>query len=525
LRWKTRDGTVEFVEEAEDGEAHTDPPVGIPERLASTPASPAAVEQDAVEDETNPDKASEEPAERPGDELASVLVVVEQDAPSGDAEGQLRAGVVAFWHGQNEYGFIRPDEPGEQDVRVSVEALEGYAEPLPHLAKGERVLYEAAPSEMRSDGGTHRQEDRQRAIRVLPAQGRQRGVVSEYSFMHGHGTITADDGTRYFLHRSHVLGDDYQAVDRRDQVFFTVDESDTRSSGDPAATAVKLGDPRPALYRFAQFPYLGQWLGPLAKKAAQEEWRYHHEHAAERTPYPILRHYIEATFERLLEEQRLGHPTILEGTAPSRGSYAIFDTGLVDGMRRPIYALFDEHRASDDPRGWWWRAFVTEDEGPMREVAELPSPADYLEDPSALAITPDEVATMRVDTKHILGDHLDRFPAHLRSDPDLARQVFEGELRELPDRIRRNYRLAVAQYYRGSIHLLLPLHLSGASRRASLALVVERTTAGVRRASTVLGNDHAYQQARVIARPETDWLAHAWIEPDEASPTKPSEGT
>jgi cold shock CspA family protein len=477
---------VEFFEEPEDGDAQADPPVGIPE-------PPTAA------------------------------LVVEQDAPPGDTEGLLHAGMVTFWHMQNQYGFIRPDESGAQDVFVSVGALEGFAEPAPHLAKRERVLYQAARSDVRAEEGTHQHEGRQRATRVLPAQSRRRGVVSEYSFIHGHGSITADDGTRYFLHHSHILGDDYQAAGRGDQVFFTVDESDTPPNRDQVATAVKLGDPRPALYRFAQFPAPAQWLRALAEKAAREEWDYQDEHAAERTPYPILRHYIEATFERLLEEQRLGHPTILEGTAPDGRSYAIFDTGLVDDTRRAIYALFGEHLVPGDPRGWWWRGFVTEEEGPMREVAELPSPADYLEDPSALAIAPGEVASMRVDTKHILGDHLDRFPAHLRSDPELARRVFEGELAELPDRIRRNYRLAVAQYYRGSIHLLLPLHLSGASRRADLALVVERTPAGVRRASTVLGNDHAYQQARVIARPEADWLAHASLKPDDASPAKPCQ--
>jgi cold shock CspA family protein len=478
-----------------------------------------------VQGEVAPEEPAEDGEQCPGEELASVPVVVERDAPPGESEGVLHGGVVTFWHMQNHYGFIRPDEPGEQDVFASVDALEGFAEPAPHLAKRERVLYEAVASEVRSESGSHRHEGRQRASRVLPAQSRQPGVVSEYSFIHGHGSITADDGTRYFLHQSHVLGDDYQAVGRGDQVFFTVEESDTAPNRDPVATAVKLGDPRPALYRFAQFPAPAQWLRALAQKAAQEEWDYHDEYAAEHTPYPILRHYIEATFERLLEEQRLGHATILQGTAPDGRGYAIFDTGLVDRMRRAIYALFGEHLVPGDPRGWWWRGFVTEEEGPMREVAELPSPADYLEDPSALAITPREVATMRVDTKHILGDHLDRLPAHLRSDRELARQVFEGELRELPDRIRRNYRLAVAQYYRGNINLLLPLHLSGASRRADLALVVERTPAGVRRASTVLGNDHAYQQSRVIARPEAEWLAHAWLKPEDASAASAREAS
>lgn len=482
LRWRTHDGTVEFFEDAEGSQA---------------------------------------PA---GDPVAEIPVIEREVAP-GDADGPLRAGTVEFWHMQNQYGFIRPDDPGEPPVWVDAKALEGFAEALPHLAKGERVLYDAVPSELRPRDASEQQEDRQQAIRVLPEQRRRRGVVSEYSFMHGYGSVDGDDGTRCFLHRTNVLGGNYKGIIQGDQVFFTVDENDARSGPDPVAKAVKVGDPRPALYRFAQFPNEpGQWLAALRGKAAQEDWDYHHEYATDRTPYPILRHYLATTFERLLEEQRMGRPMILDGTTPSGRAYAIFHTGLVDALSAPIYALFHEHFVSGDPRRWWLRGFVTEDEGPMREVAELPSPASYLEEPSALTITPGEIADMRVDMKHILGDNLNRFPGHLRSDPELARQVFEGELRELPDRIRRNYRLPVAQYYRGSVHLLLPLHLSGASRRADLALVVERTAAGVRRASTVFGNDHAYQQSRLIARPEADWLGHAWLDPDDAASAKASTG-
>src|SRR5665213_1470164 len=510
LRWRTHDGTVEFFEDEEGNQAPAGGPmVDIPERAPAAPATPAAVAREAVEDTAKPEAV----AERAGDAAAPASVVIERETPSGGVDGPLRAGTVTFWQMHNEYGFIRPDEPGEPDVWASVRALEGFAESLPHLAKGERVLYEAAPGESRFDGASSERRARQRAIRVLPAQSRQRGAVGEYSFMLGHGSIVADDGTRCFLHRSEVLEGDYPSLEPGDQVFFTLGECDTRSGPDPVARAVKLGNPRPALHRFAQFPHdSSHWLTPLAKKAAPEEWGYHHEYAAERAPYAILRRYLEATFERLLAERRLGAPTILEGATASGRTYAIFDTGLVDELGRPIYALFDEHHASDDPRKWWWRGFLTDDEGPMRDIAELPSPADYLSDPLLLTITPAEVASMRVDTKHILVDHLDRFPERLRSDPELARQVFEGALRELPDRIRRNYRLAVAQYYRGSIHLLLPLDLGGASPGADLALVVERTDSGARRASTVLGADHAYRQARVIARPEVDWLGQAWLE-------------
>jgi cold shock CspA family protein len=549
LRWRQHQGTVEFFEDGEAKRAHDAPVADIPERAA--PAIPAPAERDAVGDEavervevedgvagdggTADGETGQEglgdgsqPVVSAGGEEAREApapVVLEREVSAGDAGGSLRPGTVTFWQMHHEYGFVRPDEPGEPDVWVNVKVLEGFAESIPHLARGERVLYEAAPGEPRSRGVSSGRRERQRALRVRPVEERRRGVVEKYSFMLGHGSIAADDGTRCFLHRSDVLEGEYPSIEPGDEVFFTLDPRDTRSGLDPIAKIVKLGNPLPALHRFARFPRdTGQWVAQLAKKAAREDWAYRHEYATESGPFPILRRYLEATFERLREERRGGAPTVLEGATASGRPYAIFDTGLVENLGRPIYALFDEHRADGDPRRWRWRGFLTDDEGPMRDVAELPVPADYLGDPQLLTITPAEVVNMRVDTRHILVDHLDRFPEHLRSDPELARRVFEGALRELPERVRRNYRLAVAQYYRGSIHLLLPLHLGGASRGAELALVVERTDSGARRASTVLGPDHAYRQARVIARPEADWLGQAWLGSPGTPPTKPPTG-
>ncbi|HEY3865569.1 MAG TPA: hypothetical protein VGL54_05735, partial [Solirubrobacteraceae bacterium] len=75
-------------------------------------------------------------------------VVLEREAPavgmepereaSVGVEGALRAGTVTFWQMHHEYGFVRPDEPGEPDVWVNVKVLEGFAESIPHLARGER---------------------------------------------------------------------------------------------------------------------------------------------------------------------------------------------------------------------------------------------------------------------------------------------------------------------------------------------------------------------------------------------------
>jgi len=69
---------------------------------------------------------------------------------------------------------------------------------------------------------------------------------------------------------------------------------------------------------------------------------------------------------------------------------------------------------------------------------------------------------------------------------------------------QRSYRMAVPQFYRGRIQLLLPLYLRD-SKRADLALTLERH-GGWYRAATVLYTDWAYRHARLLARPNSEWL-------------------
>ncbi len=78
-------------------------------------------------------------------------------------------------------------------------------------------------------------------------------------------------------------------------------------------------------------------------------------------------------------------------------------------------------------------------------------------------------------------------------------------------RVYRNYKAAVPQYYRdkggeGGVQLLLPICLENPAR-ADLALVVAKSEAGnAYRGSTVLTLDMGYNNARLLSRPDTDWL-------------------
>ena len=69
---------------------------------------------------------------------------------------------------------------------------------------------------------------------------------------------------------------------------------------------------------------------------------------------------------------------------------------------------------------------------------------------------------------------------------------------------QRSYRIAVPQFHYGKIQLLLPIYLRSPAK-PDLALTLERHGAWYR-AATVLYPDWAYRQARLLSRPNSEWL-------------------
>ncbi|RKG82006.1 DUF3825 domain-containing protein [Corallococcus sp. CA049B] len=80
----------------------------------------------------------------------------------------------------------------------------------------------------------------------------------------------------------------------------------------------------------------------------------------------------------------------------------------------------------------------------------------------------------------------------------------KGAVENAKERVARNYKAAVPQYHKGRVQLLLPLCMT-APGKADLAIVVERLD-GFYRAATCLTFDMAYSNARLLARPDQDWL-------------------
>ena len=72
-------------------------------------------------------------------------------------------------------------------------------------------------------------------------------------------------------------------------------------------------------------------------------------------------------------------------------------------------------------------------------------------------------------------------------------------------RIKRNYKTAIPHFYDGKIQFLLPLCFRANKAEALGALVVNKNE-NIYEAHTILSLDQAYNNARLLAKPDREWL-------------------
>ncbi len=203
----------------------------------------------------------------------------------------------------------------------------------------------------------------------------------------------------------------------------------------------------------------------------------------------------------------LPHPVAqVQGTATPNQQGVSWTAGIQSSQQH-IYAFFGEN-TNPAVAPWYFYGFHTVSDRifPWSSGEELPALAEYFEDAADLIY--DRRLDLQLDYEHILEDHLDdRFPEPLRGNPSLARNALIGTEAQIRDRVYRNYKTAVPQYWRGRVQLLLPLCLLQ-DGKADLALVVEKERDGRSyRGNTALTLDMAYSNARLLARPDPDWLS------------------
>ena len=208
----------------------------------------------------------------------------------------------------------------------------------------------------------------------------------------------------------------------------------------------------------------------------------------------ILKNYIEHTFSKVEEE----------GNIIKSDTYAIFNTGLYTTYYEPIFAYFSKNRI-ENRQEWFLEAFYTSYQLGMLGIVNFPKRANYFANPADLVF--DTNCDIIPQYPHIFGDpeNFLRIPESVRENPNKT-MLFDGAVKRVKHMIDANYKTAVPQYYRGHIQLLIPICLIS-ENVPDLALVVSKNEAGNQYLGhTCLTLDMAYNNARLIARPDSVWL-------------------
>lgn len=242
----------------------------------------------------------------------------------------------------------------------------------------------------------------------------------------------------------------------------------------------------------------------LAGLAKKESWCFTRpEFNKGASKVPILRNYLNYTFLRLQDQNKIFF-------TPD-GKQSIFNTGLLTPDEKEIFALFSKNnKAGDgDYPDWFCRGFFDSYASQLSPYRQsLPDVATYSTNASDFVL--DTSFDIDVNIGHILDDEENqlRLPELLRNNRTLALAAIEGATKFLKQKVIRNYKIAIPQWYMPEkrIQLLLPLCIVS-PEKADLALVADKDSNGhVYRIRTALRMDMAYSNARLITRPDREWL-------------------
>lgn len=301
----------------------------------------------------------------------------------------------------------------------------------------------------------------------------------------------------------------------------------------------------------SEWAYLGDCLmiyEDLCQLALDENWG-EYEDDNGRIHHPILVNYLNNTFQRLFLENK-----ILQSV---KKNYAAFNTGLVDDRYLPIFALFDKNEIPDHQE-WHLIDFCIAGENRAgkilnAEFSEMPQVAKYFT--SIYDMLYDTTKGEPVlDFEHIILERTDRLPYEfikkhspkgfdlllpeqissfdendgddyykklsdaIKKDHECYRSLCHSLSIALSVAIKRvqwNFKSAIPMYYpkRKKMCHFLPLCLVN-DKDVDLALVVERTNAGRYQGATIYKLEWAYKCARLVCRPDSDWLTPHVINED-----------
>lgn len=273
-------------------------------------------------------------------------------------------------------------------------------------------------------------------------------------------------------------------------------------------TLFKMGD-----FTFDNWKDAYKFLEDLAENTIPEVWTYNVHKSG--IPHPILKSYIENLFEKLKHEQ--GKIFINEDK-----THMIFNSNLLDKYFHEIFVVSEviiDGEATKYTNPFRLKSisdliklnFKKEGKQIKREE-DLPEKAKFFNDINQVIFQTNWIIDRSFEKfEHIIEDRKERFP------PDYQKKRIDELARALDNAIdyavaiaERNYKFIVPQYrpQDDKIQLLMPIYLGGSfTESPDFALILDPDYENqIYIPQTILPLDAAYQNARLIAKPDDYWL-------------------
>ena len=241
-------------------------------------------------------------------------------------------------------------------------------------------------------------------------------------------------------------------------------------------------------------------------------WDFVQPRFAQRYPaFPKLRNYLNYTFKRLLEleEGSPGEHFVFSGDQ----QWAAFNTGLQNVHGSDLLAIFERYIPRPDlparvTPDWVFKGCYPPSERHYRDHfgMRVPEIAWYSKD-SRDFIFDTEYELERDVFDHLFERAKERAGLPTASD-EVVRNYLRGCLENLVPRIKRNYKLAIPVWYveEERMQLLLPFASASNANDVSCFLVDRQDATASYQLKTIYDLDHAYFAARLITRPDREWL-------------------
>lgn len=290
-------------------------------------------------------------------------------------------------------------------------------------------------------------------------------------------------------------------------------------------------------FSFASWSDSNNFFNSLAQKAMKENWQWKEQNSKkDYNSQPILRSYLEHTYYRLLDE---------DANAPDDKKKIIiyngkcyFNSGLLDRNFRQIVIVGDISPYKKSFKGigecqWDLISNLKAYSQNEPEIArmfpdknDLPRIASYFSEYSQVVF--DAKLNIHMNDNHIFEDGVarGRLPKYKtdyekvkdnEEEKDILLRKIARDFDSARDRAKlmaeRNYKLAVPQFWKetGEIQFLLPIYLGEReeAENPQCALVLSLDKSGRKpyyRGETIITLDMAYNNTRLIAKPDVFWL-------------------